>query len=91
SKSAAGLVTLWGLAKVKTLSFGAGAVIGTLPAGCRPGLRLIFAIPSWNDRFSRVDVHTGGAITWQNYMSSDASASVGAYFSLAGINFRAEN
>ncbi len=90
-KSAAGHVFLDGLLAVLSISFTAGAVIGTLPPGCRPGLRLVFGIPSWNNRFSRVDVHTGGAITWEGFMSGDASSSVGAYFSLAGLQFRAEN
>lgn len=87
-KLASGLVVVFGTIKVTSVSFGAGQLIATLPAGCRPASTERFTLTGWGQTWT-VDVPASGAI---NYVSAGSGASVvvGALLSLAGIVFPAE-
>jgi len=61
----------------------ATSLVGTLPAGFRPGGRTMFSTIS-NGVHAGCDVDSNGQITPRNYV-------VGSYLSLAGISFLAEN
>ena len=79
-KDALGLVHLQGLIKSGTTT--SGTAFFTLPAGYRPGVRLIFPVTS-NNAIARVDIQTNGDVTANAGVASN-------WVNLSNIVFRAE-
>lgn len=88
-KDGTGWVSIEGAVSITSTTFAAGALIGTLPIGCRPGKRLVFAQQGLNNRLWRMDILTDGTVTYQALMASDASITAGASLTLT-CGFQAE-